>query len=81
MNQNDNYVSEKRIVPTHELYGVSPAIFKDMNYVDVLELKIKAAGKVVTNELKVHYMQRDSEKITKALDAIKFNELLLKEMG
>ena len=77
----DNYVQEKRIVPTHELYGVSPSIFKEMNYVDVLELKIKAAGEVVRVEQTVHYMQRDSTKIMKALDAIKFNEQLLKEMG
>jgi len=77
----DNFVSNKKIMPTHDLYGVSPSIFKDMSYVDVLQLKIEAARKVVKKELEVHYMKRDSIKISKALDAEKFNYQLLKEMG
>ena len=77
----DNFVIDKKIMPTHELYGVSPSIFKEMSYVEVLQLKIDAARKVVKKELDVHYMKRDSIIIAKALDAEKFNDQLLKEMG
>lgn len=77
----DNFVKEKKILPTHELYGVDPSIFYDMLYPDVLNLKIKLANTLIKKLNKKHYMKRDFSKINKALSAIKFNEDLLKEMG
>ena len=77
----DNIVKTKKLIPTSELYGISPIIFKEMNYIDVCYLKIKLANKIVTNELKTNYMTRDNLKIMKCMDAIRHQELLLKEMG
>jgi len=77
----DNIVKDKKLIPTNTLYGVSPIIFKEMNYIDVCYLKIKLANKIVENELKINYMERDNLKIMKCTDAIQHQELLLKEMG
>lgn len=76
-----DFVKEKIILPTHELYEVEPSIFYDMSYPDALKLKIELAKKLIAKLNKEHYLKRDSNKITKALSAIKFNETLLKEMG
>jgi len=77
----DNFIKNKKIVPTHELYGIDPRRFINMNYVDVLLLKIKLGNKAVEEILKVNYMERDTIKMNKVLNAIKFNEELLKEIG
>jgi len=77
----DNFIKNKKIIPTHELYGIDPRCFIKMNYVDVLLLKIDLGNKVVNEILKVNYMKRDTIKMHKVLDAIKFNEELLKEIG
>jgi len=77
----DNFVQTKSVVPTHDLYNVSPKMFIDMKYQDVLALKIKSARLVIKNVLNQHHMVRDSQKMNKALSALKFNEELLNEMG
>ncbi len=76
----DNIVSIKKIIKTSELYGVDPIIFKDMKYIDVLQLKIELANTRITELLKIYFMERDTELIKKISRAIKFNEELLKEV-
>jgi hypothetical protein len=52
-----------------------------MPYQDVIALKIKSSKKILKDVLSVPYLERDSSKMNQALDAIKFNEKLLNEMG
>ena len=77
----DNFVRNKTLVPTNELYGVPGDIFLGMKYQDALALKIKLAKKVIRVENRTNYILRDSLIINRAISSIKHNESLLKEMG
>jgi len=76
----DNFEYKKHITTTSELYGVDSKIFRDMKYIDVLNLKIKLANDLISDLLSVHFMHRDNNLIMKITKAIQFNEELLKEL-
>lgn len=67
---------------TQYLYGIEPEEFKDLNYVDALVYKIRAAHKLIHHLMyDFHYTTRDDIRAGKVHGAIKFNEGLLKELG
>ena len=66
---------------TEYLYGrKSLKGLANMPYKEALEVKINLAESLINSLLKVHYMERDSERINDCKKAIKFNEELIKEM-
>lgn len=66
---------------TQYLYGIDPAKFIQLSYIDAVHNKI-AAARVLLNELyKEPYMTRDSHRIRDINNAIKHNERLLIEVG
>ena len=78
----DNITKDfKKIKETYDLYGVDAKIFINMKYVDVIRLKIKLCNNLINQLLDQHYLYRDNKKLHESLNAKKFNELLLKEMG
>ncbi len=67
---------------TQYLYGINPEEFKDLNYVDAIVYKIRAAHKLIHHLMyDFHYAERDDTRGNKVQDAIKFNEGLLRELG
>ncbi len=67
---------------TQLLYGidVDPSIWATMLYPDALALKAKLAHARIGVLNSVHYMEKDSANITDCVNAIKFNEALLREL-
>lgn len=76
----DNIIVTKHIQPTLELYGVQGKVFRNMTYENALKYKIELLRPQVTFILDQDYRTRDSTKLNRILDAIKFNEDLLKEL-
>lgn len=65
---------------TEYLYGVDAEIFKDMNYVDAIELKIASAKTLLDELVSVNHYARDDQRVRAVLNAIKFNKELLLEI-
>ncbi len=72
--------SEKRLLKTHYLYDIDPEELLEMNYINAIEYKMACADELVRKLLIPHYSKRDDRRLSKVLDARKFNEGLLKEL-
>ena len=68
---------------TERLYGigVDTHVWKYLSYPSALKLKAKLAYERIGVLNQSHYMDKDSANITDCVNAQKFNEKLLKEMG
>lgn len=73
-------MKETTTISTQDLYGVSPKVFKEMYYEEVLDLKIKILKEKLNVLYDVHYLDRDEPNIRKISKALKFNEQLKKEL-
>ncbi len=71
---------EKVLLRTHYLYDIEPEELIQMNYVDAIEYKMACADELVRKLLIPHYTKRDDSRLSKVMDARKFNEGLLKEL-
>ncbi len=60
-------------------YDVDGVIFKDMNYIECLELKIELSKILIDKIQDVPYMYRDFYRLGKSLDSQKFNRELINE--
>lgn len=80
-NNNKAFIKTKTIKRTEYLFGVKPDKFKNLNYVDVLYLKLSGASNVLEELLQVHYSQRDDERINDVLKAIEHTRQLIIELG
>lgn len=80
-NDNKVFVKNKELKKTEYLFGIQPNVFKKMNYVDVLYLKLKGASDVLDELQEVHYLQRDDERIINVLKAIEHTRKLIIELG
>jgi len=67
---------------TERLYGINidTKPWAIMPYAEVLELKVNLAYKRIEFLNTSHYMDKDSANVTDCVNAMKFNEALLKEM-
>ena len=72
--------SKRAILKTHYLYDIDPDELLEMNYVKAIEYKMACADELVRKLLVPHYSKRDDARLSKVLDARKFNEGLLKEL-
>ena len=61
------------------LYGVEKAMWHGMTYDEAIKHKIELARQLIQSLNKVKMMNRDIVRITRATQAIEFNEKLLKE--
>jgi len=61
------------------LYGVKEATWKDLSYIEALNIKISMAKNLLIELNKVHYMESDDVRIKDIALAIEFNEGLLNE--
>ena len=76
----DSYVTEKNLKRSEDLYGVGGKHFEEMTYKTALEEKIKLAKKLVGELVEVPFMKQESDRIHRCLNAVDFNQKLLKEM-
>ena len=67
---------------TQRLYGldVQPSLWTFMSYKDALTLKAELAWHRIAALNKAGYLWKDSANITDCVNAIKFNENLIKEL-
>ena len=68
------------IKSTKYLYDITPNSFAFLPYVEALEFKISAANTLLTQLLTPHFTKRDYIRIGDVINAIKFNQSLLKEL-
>ena len=61
------------------LYDIHPRVFINLLYLDALKEKIKAADILLSKLLAEHYTTRDTIRIQHVLNAINFNNKLIKE--
>ena len=72
--------NERAEVKTSEyLYGASALEWFYLSYPAALRKKIELANALIDELQKVHWKERDFQRVADIVNAIKFNEMLLKE--
>lgn len=66
---------------TQYLYNINPSKFSNMPYSQALQFKIDSAKKLIDDLQRVHYTQRDDERLNATYRAISFNYRLLEELS
>lgn len=75
----DYEAEAKEMSEIEYLYGVSKPVWKELSYVEALELKIKLADRILTSIMSTNYQLRDGARGNKLIADIKANRKALDE--